>query len=212
MDLICHGVPSQLVFDQFIKYLEKRYKTKIIDFDFRSKKYGWPRFTMSFTNSKHRVINIGKRQEFYIPAFTGGNIIRESCLKCPFASANRVSDITIGDMWGYEKIEFSKNLSKGMSVFTINNAEAEKWLPILAKNMSFEEIDYNIAINGNHCLRHPTFSGEKRELYMDAIKNDKIDELALKYRKKNKKSIFVEKLKLMIPTCLFGYLKRKKNK
>lgn len=212
MDLICHGVPSQLVFNQFIKYIEKRYKTKIVSFDFRSKKYGWPRYTMEFTDSRQRTVNIGKAREFYIPSFTGGNIIRQSCLSCKYACANRIGDITIGDLWGYEKLNLKLNTLKGTSVFTINTPNAEKWLNVLTEKLGCEEIDYNIAVNGNTCLRHPTPKGEKRELYMDAIKNNKIEELALRYRKSKRKLIIREKLRLLIPNSIFISIKKRKSR
>ncbi len=208
MDLICHGVPSQLLFNQFIKYLEKRYKTTIVSFDFRSKKYGWPRFTMEFTDSRQRTFNIGKAQEFYMPSFTGGNIIRESCLSCKYACANRIGDITIGDLWGYEKLNLNLNTTKGTSVFTINTPNAEKWLELLTDKLYCEEIDYNLAVKGNHCLHSPTPKGAKRELYMESIKNGKIEELALRYIKSKRKSIIREKLKLLVPATVFNFFRK----
>ena len=212
MDLICHGVPSQRVFNQFIKYLEKRHKTKIVSFDFRSKKYGWPRFTMEFTDSRGRTVNIGKAQEFYMPSFTGGNLIRESCLSCPYACANRVGDITMGDLWGYEKIPLTIQLFNGTSLFTLNTPQAEKWFNILSENLNCEEIDYALAVKGNHCLHQPTAKGDKRELYMDAIKNDTIDNMALRYRRSKKKLILREKLRFMIPTRIFASLRKMRKK
>ena len=212
MDLICHGVPSQRAFHQFIKYLEKRHKTKIVAFDFRSKKYGWPRYTMEFTDSRGRNVNIGKVQEFYMPSFTGGNIIRESCLSCKYACANRVGDITMGDLWGYEKIPLSLKLYNGTSIFTLNTPKAEKWFEVLSGNLNFEEIDYSLAVRGNHCLRQPTVVGEKRALYMDAIKNDTIDSLASRYRRSKKKLIHREKLIFMIPTRMFASLRKIRRK
>ena len=212
MDLICHGVPSQRMFDKFIEYLEKRYKTKITSFDFRSKKYGWQRFTMEFTGSNNKVVNIGKYREFYIPAFTGGNIIRPSCLSCKFACANRISDITVGDFWGYENSNLKLDTSKGMSVFTINTENAKNLLSSLSEKLYFEEIDYKVAVTGNTCLHKPTPEGKKRELYMQAIKNNNIEAVALKYRKSKKKSILREKLRLLVPTRIFIAIKKHKSK
>lgn len=212
MDLICHGVPSQLMFDRFIKYLEKRYKTKITDFDFRSKKYGWCRFTMEFTDYNKRTINIGKAKEFYMPSFTGGNIIRPSCLSCKYACANRIGDITIGDLWGYEKFNINCDINNGTSVFTVNNEKAIKLLDIISKNLIFDEVDYNTVVNRNTCLHKPTPEGKKRDLYMQALKDDKIEEIALRYRKNNKKTIIIEKLKFAIPVSVFNSIKKLKSK
>ena len=37
VDLVCHGVPSQKLFDKYITWLEKRNKSKVINYDFRNK-------------------------------------------------------------------------------------------------------------------------------------------------------------------------------
>lgn len=212
MDLICHGVPSQLMFDKFIKYLEARYKTKIIDFDFRSKKYGWKRYTMEFTDAHRKKVNIGKVGEFYIPSFTGGNTIRPSCLSCKYACANRIGDITIGDFWGYEKLDIPCDTCNGTSVFTINTDSAKKWLDILFEKLICEEIDYSIAVNGNMCLKHPTAKGENWDNYMKALKDDRVEEIAANYRIENRKLIHREKLKFFIPTSVFNFLKKAKSR
>ncbi len=212
VDLICHGVPSQRLFDKFIRYLEKRYKTQIVSFDFRSKRFGWPRFTMEFTNSHQRTINIGKEREFYIPSFTGGNIIRQSCLSCKYACANRIGDITIGDLWGYEQLNLSFNTLGGTSLFTINTPNSAKWLDVLLEKLTCEEIDYTLAVQKNTCLRHPTPEGKKRDLYMQALKNDRIEDIALKYRRNKKKTIFRERIKLIIPAALFTRIRKRKSR
>ena len=40
IDLICHGVPSPLVFDKYLKEVEGQYKTKINKINFRNKSIG----------------------------------------------------------------------------------------------------------------------------------------------------------------------------
>ena len=210
MDLICHGVPSQLLFNQFIKYLEKRYNAEIVSFDFRSKKYGWPRFTLEFTDKNGRTVNIGKTQEFFMPAFTGGNLIRESCLSCKYACANRIGDITIGDLWGYEKHNLKLDTTRGTSVFTINTSNGEKWLSVLESKLNTQEIDYKLAANKNHCLHAPTQKGEKRELYMEAIKNGTLENMAQRYRNGKRKAILREKLKLLVPASIFNFIRTRK--
>ncbi len=212
MDLVCHGVPSQYMFDRFIKYLEKKYKTQIVNFNFRSKKYGWQRYTLEFTDAHRHTTNIGKRSEFYIPSFTGGNTIRPSCLSCKYACANRIGDITIGDFWGHEKLDLKCDISDGTSIFTINNERSMKWLDILSKNLIYEKIDYSIAVNGNTCLQNPTPRGKERDIYMQALRDDKIEELALKYQKNNKKTIMREKIKLSVPLSVFTFLMKKKSR
>lgn len=208
VDLVCHGVPSELMFKKFINYLEKKHKTKIKAFDFRSKKYGWQRFTMEYTDINKKVINLGKANEFYFPAFSTGNIMRPSCFSCKFACEKRVADITIGDFWGYEKLNLSCDTTNGTSLCTFNTPASLKLISTISKYLFLEEIDYNVAVNGNTCLRHPTVKGDKWDEYMLAIKNDEIPKIAQKYLKTNKKRIIRGKIKLMIPIKIFKYIRR----
>lgn len=41
IDIICHGVPSQRFFNDFIACEAEKRKMKINSFDFRDKKHGW---------------------------------------------------------------------------------------------------------------------------------------------------------------------------
>ena len=208
VDLICHGVPSYGMFKKFLQYLENKYKTKITDFDFRSKKYTWQRFTSEFTDSSNKVKNIGKYDEFYMHGFSLGYMMRLSCYECRYATENRIGDITIGDFWGYDKLELSCDKINGISVCMLNSENALKLKGVLEKNMTIEEVDYNIVVNGNTCLRHPTEKGKKWDRYMEAYKNDKIGDLAIRYRKSNVKGRLRAKIKLLIPLNLVNKIKK----
>lgn len=211
MDLVCHGVPSEMMFQGFIKYLEKKYKTKIKSFDFRSKKYGWQRYTMEFTSENGRKKNIGKFNEFYHKAFISGNIMRPNCFSCKFADKNRISDITVGDFWGHEKLTLECDIKNGVSLCTLNSEKALSLLSILENKLFLEEIDYQIAVDGNTCLRNPTVKGNQWNRYMEALKNDDIETIAKNYIHKNRKFILKEKIKLLIPLGLFHRLKNKRR-
>ena len=210
VDLVCHGVPSALMFRRFIDYLEKKYRTEIVNFNFRSKKYGWQRWTTSYTNVRGAEKNLGKINEFYIPAFTVGNLMRPSCFICKYACPERVGDITVGDFWGHEKADIKMNTEYGLSLVTLNTARAKALLPLLADRLSLEEIDYQIAVNGNRCLHAPTEKGDKWDAYMEALKNDTVEDMAKRYIQKNKKKILRNKLKMRVPYELFAQIRKKK--
>ena len=46
VDVLCHGVPSPLVFKEYLKYMENRYKSKAKIVNFRFKKPNWTVFSM----------------------------------------------------------------------------------------------------------------------------------------------------------------------
>lgn len=209
-DLICHGVPSRSIYKQFLQYLEQKYNTKIVQFDFRSKKYKWQRYTAEFQNGKGKTVNIGKANEFYFPAFTGGNILRPNCFHCSFACSDRVSDITMGDFWGHEALDLKCDKENGISVFTVNTEAALSLVDALSEKLILDKIDYKVAVAGNTCLNHPTKKGEKWEAYMLAAKNNEVSKLAYAYRAKNKKKILRGTIKLLLPLAILHYKNRKK--
>lgn len=210
VDLICHGVPNRELFKKFLKYLESKYNTKIVKFDFRSKKYKWQRFTAEFTDEKGHRKNIGKANEFYFSAFTGGNILRPNCFECRFATANRVGDITIGDFWGHEALDLKCDKINGISVLMINNKRVSDLIDVLSQKLMLEKVDYEIVVAGNTCLKHPTLKGKKWEKYMQAIKDDKVTEIAGRYRAANKKKILRGTIRLLVPIKMVQYLNKRK--
>lgn len=209
-DLICHGVPSRELFKKFLQYLEGKYNTKIISFDFRSKKYKWQRFTAEFKDDKGRTKNIGKVNEFYFSAFTGGNILRPNCFNCRFACSERVGDFTLGDFWGHEAVNLNCDKKNGVSVLTINTKKAQALLEMLSEKLIMEKVGYEIVVAGNTCLRRPTEKGAKWDEYMSAVKNNTISNIACKYRAKNKKKIFRGTIKLLVPITLLQYVNKRK--
>lgn len=59
IDIICHGCVSPEIFSDYIKYLEKKYNGRVIDFDFRDKTVcGWEGHTESFVinGKKHKSV------------------------------------------------------------------------------------------------------------------------------------------------------------
>lgn len=57
VDIMCHGVPSPLIYDDYRRWLENKQKSKIRKLDFRYKKPGWTVFSMKadFENGKSYV-------------------------------------------------------------------------------------------------------------------------------------------------------------
>lgn len=210
VDLICHGVPSRTMFKKFLEYLEGKYSTKITEFDFRSKKYGWQRYTAEFKNQKDKTVNIGKVNEFYLAAFTSGNIMRPSCFDCRFAQAKRIGDITIGDFWGHAALDLKCDKKNGISVLTINTPTALGLVDMLSRKMVLDKIDYAVAVKGNHCLNRPTQKGKKWDYYMQAFKSNNIDHLAQRYRANNKKKILRGTIKLLVPIWVVNFMNKRK--
>ena len=123
IDLICHGVPSPAIWNDYVQYIEKKYGT-IQNAYFRDKRFGWNVQKETFKCSKERSFITFKK------LFYSNVCLRESCYECPFTNYNRVSDLTIGDFWGIERVPEIANDNRGMSLILVNT---EKALSLLEK-------------------------------------------------------------------------------
>lgn len=119
MDIICHGVPSPKIWEDYLEYLETRYKSKIVKACLRDKRYGWhgAKETFKFENGKEITKQTSNRLYF------SGISMRESCANCKFTNLKRVGDITVGDFWGIPKESPYEKDKKGFSLALINSSK-----------------------------------------------------------------------------------------
>ena len=123
VDIVCHGVPSPTVWDDYLKYIEKKNKKKITSVDFRDKqKFGWTAHneTVVFQDGSDYSDNA------FRCLFYSHLILREDCFECPYRSLNRISDITIADCWGIAEHYPEFDDDKGVSLVLINTNKAEQ--------------------------------------------------------------------------------------
>lgn len=171
VDLVCHGVPSPKVFDDYKRYIVKKIKEPIRDIQFRYKKSSWIFYSMG-VNSQSKENGIQKfsytgeyYSDPYFRAFLKDNILRPNCYNCLYAEKNRVGDFTIADWWNYKPSSKSdKNFDKkGVSLILCNTEKAQ----LLAKhlNMSLKTRTIAEAIRTNQPLRSPFPAPITRDLF-----------------------------------------------
>lgn len=134
-DIVCHGTPSPLVFSDYIKYLENKYKDTMTTFNFRDKESGWKEHVESFNFNKTNKKITAKT--FSILFFLHV-MLRPSCHVCKYTNFRRPSDITLGDYWGWERLSSTFNSDdKGVSLVIVNTQKGMHLFESVAK-----EIDY----------------------------------------------------------------------
>ena len=189
-DVICHGVPSQKMFDAYVAYLEKKHKAKLVDINFRDKKRnGWSitlRYTMQFPSGRKKDYYLISKLSEYFSGFLGGYISRESCYKCQFSSLKRPGDITMGDFWGYQKTRPELRHDEGLSIILVNSEKGEQMLCFLDKeSVSFETINAKSVYNSeNKNLYFPTKRPDARSVIYYELSNDGFESISSKYLRK----------------------------
>ena len=146
-DVICHANPSPKVLKKYIEELEKNKNKKVKNVYFRSKENGWRNQTPII-----EYIDGEKEEEnTYFKAFVRELLGRPSCHNCHFASPYRITEFTIGDLWGKEKFKLDiDNGDNGLSLFTVNNDKADKIFSEVNKELNLKEIDGELAFSNNH--------------------------------------------------------------
>lgn len=137
-DMICHGVPSPMIWKEYLKYVECKFKAQIDEVDFRDKEFGWDSQFESFRlrGRREKVVT-----NDYSVLFSKCVMLRPACHKCPYSTISRVGDLTMGDFWGIEKINPSFNDNLGTSLILVNSEKGMKLLSQLHGEFEMFETD-----------------------------------------------------------------------
>lgn len=97
LDLVCHGVPSPELFEEYKKALKEEYKSDIENIYFRSKVLGHHLSTIAVSFSDGKLRHSTRLIKSYPRLWFAGYSSRPSCYACSFKEEDRVSDFTIFD-------------------------------------------------------------------------------------------------------------------
>ena len=149
IDIICHGVVSPKIFDEYISYIEHLHNKRIKWFNFRDKSFGWHSHFVTYKIGR----DVFKSKE-YVKIFYSNYVLRKACFECHYSNFKRVSDITIGDSWGVNNFypEFDDN--KGCSLIMPNTKKGSELFQLNKDKFDIIQLDKEMAIQPN--LVHPT--------------------------------------------------------
>ena len=145
-DLICMGIPSAIVWRE---YLQMSYKhDKIYSINFKEKSAGWSRFHLAVTTSNGEIKEKGIDNSYFKSMFKTFNM-RRSCFVCPFKKMERLADITLGDCWGAVRLVPDMNDEKGLSSVIIHSAKGAILWKKLVDKVDSKEIPVEEVVKGN---------------------------------------------------------------
>lgn len=166
IDIICHGVPSPLVYKTYLRELEEIANSKISAYIFRDKKEGWSKHVekVKYENGLEEI------REDYTRLFYTNLSLRPSCGKCPFSRIDRTSDFTIGDFWGVQNTFPAFKDDKGVSIVFLNSQRGISIFSEIADKMEILEtdIDHGMQPNLKYSSRIPVL---KNYFWKDFRKN-----------------------------------------
>lgn len=215
VDIICHGVPSEKIFQSYLHFIEDKYKGKLTYFTFRDKNIGWGingKAIFETPSGKKKNVTLWQSGSSYLFYFIKGWIYRENCYQCKYAGAHRPGDITLGDYWGIEKQhpEYLNGAdgwdeSNGISVVIANTL---KGLEVLNEidGLEMRSSTFEKAAYGNKQLMHPSEKGKRQEI-LEQYRIGGWDALENRYQKKIGIRKYASQVKALIPLKMKRWLK-----
>lgn len=177
VDIICHGVPSPLVWR---RYLEEKTAVHggvvpvLTGVSFRDKSVGWKKFSFTLKffhesdNGESETIQSSIFQyDDYMRAFLSNLSLRPSCYDCQAKSGKSGADITIGDFWGIENILPQLDDDKGLNLVVVNSTKGLKFLSTLTTELV--PVGFKEAVKSNCAYNESVLRPVNREYFFHCI-------------------------------------------
>lgn len=219
VDIVCHGVPSPMLWRDYCKKLENESGSKMKNVSFRYKKPNWTRFSLKADFDSGKTIVNSKFDDPYLIAFLKEISMRENCYSCEYTSTRRTGDITLADFWGYRSDNFKmRNTEKGLSLVLLNTEKGKRLFQSIHDKIMYIERTMEEAMSGNRSLKQPWMKNSvSDEFWNEYIYGEGIGMAMEKYCKPYRFPIkmyvdwFVANHMYMIPKCLLQMRKKYKK-
>lgn len=126
VDLICHGVPSPLIWENYLKELSSG--KQIASVNFRDKSISWGGFSLKVAFQDGSTYKKAASQDPYMQGFFANLTLRPSCYHCAQKTINRVSDLTLADCWGVDQFAPEIDDKKGVSAVIVHTKKGQELL------------------------------------------------------------------------------------
>jgi len=178
-DIICHGTPSQMIFENYIHYCQRKKRSRIIEYNCRYKGNGWHTHTEKAVYANGKEDSKSLLSQSYKALFYSHLALRPACHNCKFCNFSRPSDITIADFWGIEKCIPDFDDDKGVSLVLVNSPKG------LDLFQAIREILYYRESNTRDCLQHnlhsPFMASMQREQFWRDYRDKGFDYVLKRY-------------------------------
>ena len=212
VDVVCHGVPSPLIWNKYLEYQDVANK-KPDNIRFRDKFYGYKYSTMSFIKNGKNIYHAGSQLDPMLRAFFDDICDRPSCYFCPFKKRYRISDLTIWDCFSVYDFDKSMDDDKGTTRVLCHSAKGENIISQIVFNAKCKEVQPDKLMTGVKEMVESVRMNSKRKMFMKDAKILSGKELFSKYyavTAKVKAKTAVRKVLLV--TGIYGIAKKCLNK
>lgn len=182
VDIVCHGMPSPKMWQDYLRTLEEKNKVVITDYAFRNKKISWHGIHPVIITENNRSVEDDELCSSYGRLF-GSLSLNMQCHLCKYANTNRCTDLTVGDYWGIENSSCSLDSNKGVSLCLINSSKGEQLFSLIEESLEFEIINDNSYLQPQ--LLNPTHINPRNRAFWKEYRKKGFLYVAHKYTKES---------------------------
>lgn len=172
MDVVCHGIPSPMLFEDYKKEIEKKYHSNIKRIFFRSKIIGHALSTIAVEFEDGRMLHSTRIIKSFPRLWFAGFISRPSCYNCHYKDLDRVSDFTLFDSFkSAPKYGFNDD-DMGLSNVYVRTQKGWKiWNEIYSNVNSIQtDHDYTSKMDGDMIFESAIKNPRRKEFWKKSEK------------------------------------------
>jgi len=196
VDIICHGVPSPLVWRKYLQWQEEKHGT-CVAVDFRNKRdFGWAAHVETMImedkeGTRHQVDSSVFKTMFY-----GHSILRPACYECAYKTLHHPADITIADYWEIDRAAPGFNDNKGVSLVIINNEKGMQHFEQVKSNLIVLETELSKSTRPS--MLKPASRPDFRDGFWKDLNTNSFETVAKRYGGYGLKNQIKRKLKFLL--------------
>jgi len=147
--LVCFGVPSNAIFQEYIRSLEARYKSKVKSYLFRVKSLGWKNYGVKAIFNNQQQYHVTGTKDPFIRGFLKALYLRRCCFQCMHKGFPIRADIAIGDFWNIDTYDKSLAGINGISLVITQTDKGKELFHSIKDHIVYKQQDVDIAIRCN---------------------------------------------------------------
>ena len=196
VDLICHGVPSPGVWEDYLSNLSP--SDHVIKASFRCKKEKEAAVYAEFELESGIKIEEQQNNNLFMKGFLQNCYLRQSCFTCSFKGLKRCSDITIGDFWSIHKYHPDFADRYGNSAVIIHSRKGNDLFGRVSSEMCIEKANKKEIVVWNECLIKSVKKSDKRKLFFSMWQTKPLIELLSELTAQENNEPLIRKIKKKI--------------
>lgn len=172
VEVVCHGVPSPMVWRDYLEYRRTKYASgvrelpKITDILFRDKSDGWKNYGLRICYSEEKLNNnlvcqserksnceiTPANEDIFMNGFLRNLYLRPSCFHCPVKGGKSGADMSLADYWGIESYHPTFYDQRGVGLLLIYTEKGIVYNDLISDGLNAQSTEYSFAIHGNPCI------------------------------------------------------------